>query len=67
MCYNIREKGDERVEKRYTLIETAEILNVHRNTVYRWIVDENKLKADKIGRQWRVRESELKKFIEKGE
>lgn len=48
----------------YTLQEVAKILKVSERTLYRWIKD-GKLKAHKVGRNWRVKEEDLKKL--KGE
>lgn len=50
-------------EKYYTLEEIAEILRVAYMTVYRW-VRSGKLKAVKAGKQYRVRSTELDKFLE---
>lgn len=47
----------------YTLEEIAEKLKVSYMTVYRWVKD-GKLKAVKAGKQYRVRSSELDKFLE---
>ncbi len=47
-----------------TVEEVAEKLKLSKTTVIRFI-DNNKLKASKIGRQWRVRETELENFIDK--
>ena len=47
-----------------TVEEVAERLKISTTTVIRFI-DNNKLKAAKIGRQWRIRETELENFIEK--
>jgi excisionase family DNA binding protein len=48
----------------YKLSEVCEILGTSRRTVLRWIY-EGKLKAIKLGggRVWRVRESELRRFM----
>lgn len=49
----------------YTLDEVAEVLKITRRTLYTY-VKEGKLKAVKIGREWRVSENALQAFIEKG-
>lgn len=46
-----------------TLQETAELLQVSQRTVNRMIQDK-KLPAFKVGGQWRVRESQLTKWLE---
>jgi len=45
----------------YTLEEIAELLQVTRRTLYNWIKD-GKLKAFKIGKQWRVTKEALEDF-----
>lgn len=51
--------------KLYTTQEIAEMLGVDRRTIYRYLVA-NKLKAVKFGRQWRVREADLRTFVQYG-
>jgi excisionase family DNA binding protein len=46
-----------------TLQETAELLQVSQRTVNRMIQDK-KLPAFKVGGQWRVRESQLSKWLQ---
>lgn len=53
------------MEKHYTLKEVREIANVGRNTVYRHI-ESGQLKAVKIGRDWRVKETDLKEYLKGG-
>jgi len=45
----------------YTVQELAEILSLHPKTVQRFI-REGKIKATKIGREWRVRKEDLRDF-----
>lgn len=47
----------------YTLEEIAQKLRVSYMTMYRWVKD-GKLKAVKAGKQYRVKQSELDKFLE---
>ncbi len=47
-----------RIEKVYTLEELTELLHLTRRTLYNYIKD-GKLKAVKIGREWRVTEETL--------
>lgn len=49
-------------EKYYTINEVAELLKVAYLTVYRWIRG-GKLKAVKIQKQYRIRQSDLNEFI----
>lgn len=49
----------------YTLDEVAEALKITRRTLYTY-VKEGKLKAVKIGREWRVSDAALQDFINKG-
>ncbi|MDW7759442.1 MAG: helix-turn-helix domain-containing protein [Acidobacteriota bacterium] len=47
--------------------DVCSLLKVDRSTVIRWI-DSGKLRAHKLGggRLWRIRERDLRKFINKG-
>lgn len=47
----------------YTLPEIADMLKVSRQTVYRW-VKSGELPAFKLGHDWRIKDSDLQKFIE---
>lgn len=47
--------------KLYSIKELSEILNLHQKTILRFI-KEGKLKAQKIGRTWKVSEDNLKLF-----
>lgn len=49
----------------YTLDEIAEMLHIMRRTLYTYI-KEGKLQAVKIGKYWRVSETNLQAFLEKG-
>ncbi|NCB25780.1 MAG: DNA-binding protein [Bacteroidia bacterium] len=51
--------------KVYTLSEVAEILHLTRRTVYSY-VKSKKIKAVKIGRQWRVSQEAMREFVDKG-
>ncbi len=51
-------------EKLYTTEEIAVILRVHKQTVWRYI-RQNKLSATKVGGQYRVKESDLEKYLNK--
>lgn len=44
--------------------EVAELLNVSYQTIREMVVS-GKLKAFKVGRQWRIKESELEKYSER--
>jgi len=50
-------------ERYYTPAEVGEHLRVDVSTLYRWIRDE-KLVAIKIGRDYRIAESDLQAFLE---
>ena len=52
--------------KYYTIKEVAKTLKVVYLTVYRWI-QSGKLKAYKTGKQYRIKGSDLDRFIEKNE
>jgi len=49
----------------YTLEEIKEILKVTRRTLYNYIKSGN-LKAVKIGKYWRIKQSDLEEFLENG-
>jgi len=51
------------MEKLLTLKETAKILRVSERTIMRYLKS-GKLKASNLG-QWRIKESDLNKFLEK--
>ena len=51
------------MEKLFTLKETAKILRVSERTILRYLKS-GKLKASKVG-QWRIKQSDLNKFLEK--
>jgi len=51
--------------KLYTIEEISEILKVTQRTIYNFI-NKNNLKAVKIGKYWRVTETALQEFINKG-
>ncbi len=48
-------------ERIYTLAEAAEALGVHYNTVKNWIKN-GTLKANKMGRSYRITGTELRRF-----
>lgn len=54
-----------KIEKVYTLEELTELLHVTRRSLYNYIKD-GKLKAVKIGREWRVTEETLEAFLHTG-
>lgn len=49
-----------------TLAEAAGVLQVSKRTVSR-LIKQKKIPALKVGTQWRIRESEFKKWVEKNE
>ena len=54
------------LEKFYTPEEVAEKLSVRGNTVRKWLND-GILKGLKVGRVWRIKETELQEFIKRQE
>lgn len=50
----------------YTPKEAAAILKVSERTVNEWLRS-GKLKASKIGRQWRITETQLNEFLNKNQ
>ena len=53
------------VQELYTPNELSEILKIDVETIRRFL-REDKIKGVKIGHHWRVKESDLKDFIEQG-
>lgn len=49
-------------EKYHSIKEVAKVLRVAYLTVYRWIQDD-KLKALKAGKQYRIRKNDLEDFL----
>ena len=49
----------------YTLKEIEELLQVTRRTIYNWIKG-GKLKAFRIGKEWRVTKEALEEFTQTG-
>ena len=49
----------------YTIYEVAEILKVHHNTIRRAIND-NRLKASKIGTKWLIKKEDISNLWEEG-
>jgi len=51
------------IEERYLTVEQiAELLGFHRKTVIKWITD-GELVGSRLGREYRVRESDLDAFM----
>ena len=50
------------VDKYYELTEIMEMLHLTRRTLYNYI-NEGKLKAFKVGREWRVSETDFLDYI----
>lgn len=53
------------VIKMYTLQEVADMVRVSRQSIYNWIRS-GRLKATKYGKEYRITEEELKKFLKDG-
>jgi len=49
----------------YTVDEVATALRLHPTTVLRWVQD-GRLKADRIGKGYRIRPADLEAFVEAG-
>jgi excisionase family DNA binding protein len=48
------------------LDEAADYLGVNKDTIRNWIRKNNGIPANKIGRQWKFKRSELDKWIKSG-
>lgn len=46
-----------------TVEEVAEMLRLNTVTIYRWLRN-NKLRGIKLGKEWRIKESDLEAFLE---
>lgn len=53
-------------DKFYTINQVAEILDMHHKTIRNFIT-EGKLKACKVGKQWRILDNDLRSFMGKNE
>ncbi|EAC5804349.1 TPA_asm: helix-turn-helix domain-containing protein [Listeria monocytogenes] len=51
-------------DKFYTINQVAEILDMHHKTIRNFIT-EGKLRASKVGKQWRISDDDLSSFMEK--
>jgi len=51
--------------KVYSIIEVMDILKVTRRTIYNWL-RAGKIKAFKVGKEWRITEESLREFLETG-
>jgi len=51
------------IEKLYTTKEVAKILKLHQITVNKFLIL-GRIKGIKIGNRWRVKESELRRFMD---
>lgn len=49
----------------YDIQEVMDILRVTRRTVYNWL-RAGKIKAFKVGKEWRITEESLREFMETG-
>ena len=53
------------IQKMHSVQEVAEILGVHYMTARNWCV-EGRIKAQKIGRMWRISDDELRRIVNEG-
>lgn len=54
------------MNKLYTVQEVADLLNVHPQTIKNYI-EAKKLKASWFGNRWRIKQEEVKRFIDERE
>ncbi len=52
----------EKAARPFTVEETAEYLKIHPKTITKWILS-GRLKAAKVGREWRIPRSEIDKLL----
>jgi excisionase family DNA binding protein len=56
---------EEKAERPFTIMEAADFFKVDRKTVLKWIKEE-KLKAFRVGRDWRIARKEIDRLINGG-
>ncbi len=57
---------DDYMDKWIGIEEAAEYLGVNKDTIRNWIRKENGIPANKIGRQWKFKRSELDDWVKSG-
>lgn len=57
---------EEYMNKWIGIDEAAEYLGVNKDTIRNWIKKENGIPANKIGRQWKFKRSELDDWVKSG-
>lgn len=57
---------EEYMNKWIGIDEAAEYLGVNKDTIRNWIKKENGIPANKIGRQWKFKRSELDAWVKSG-
>ena len=53
---------EEKTNRPFTAEEAADYLKVHVNTITR-MIKEGKLKAGKVGREWRIARGEIERLV----
>ncbi len=53
------------MERMWRVREVAELLRVHRATVNEWI-RQGRIRAVRVGKLWRIPDSEVKRIVERG-
>lgn len=59
--------NDEYMSKWIGIEEASEYLGVNKDTIRNWIKKETGIPANKIGRQWKFKRSELDEWVKSGE
>lgn len=53
---------EEKAERPFNVEEVAEFFRVHPKTISKWLAD-GKIKGAKVGREWRIPRSEIKRIL----
>lgn len=56
----------EYMDKWISIEEAAEYLGVNKDTIRNWIKSNSQIPANKIGRQWKFKRSELDEWVKSG-
>lgn len=55
----------EKLERPFTVQETADFFKVHTRTIFRWI-EQGDLKATKLGKSYRITREEIDRLLREG-
>lgn len=71
LCSNICKEelimNEDYMDKWISIDEAAEYLGVNKDTIRNWIKKDSSIPANKIGKQWRFKRSELDTWVKNGQ